>query len=170
MVAALGILLQMHKAAVQSDFPLLGEFDGEWYHDAAGDEFWTDPIVPIGGQQHKGQKCERGCTGFFEAVVTPEIELRAKVEAPDTGLVENSKRVFLSAADRTVGLPHKVELGGVCNANSHIRCKEVELVSDGMLLIWRSSIADKRRLKLNMSCVNREWALRDVRAIGRHLA
>src|SRR5262249_15592494 len=171
MVAALGILLQIHQGPVESDFPLLGELDSEWYHDAAGDELWTDPVVPIGGEHHKGQKCERSFAGFFEAIITPEIELRAKVEAPDTGLMENSKRVVLSGADRTVRLPDKIELGGVCNSNSHVRREELELIGDGSFLIWsRSSVADDGCFKLHVSCVNCEWALRKVGAIGRHLA
>ena len=106
-------------------------------------------------------QCQRGCAGFFEAIVTPEIEFPAKIEAADTGLVENSKRVFLSGADGTVRLPDKIELGGVCNSNSHVRREEVELISDGTFLIWsRSSVADEGCLKLNVSCVDREWALR----------
>ena len=102
MVAALGMLPQMSEGAIQSDFPLIGELDREWYYDAACNKLRTDPVVAIGGQHNKWQQCQGGCASLLEGIVTPEIELGAKVEATDTGLMENSERVGLSGAYCTV--------------------------------------------------------------------
>src|SRR5262245_23525950 len=170
MVAALDILPQMSKPAVQSDLPLFGKLDGQWYHDAASDELWTDAVVTIGGQADEGQKCQRSCARLFEVIVTPQIELGPNIEAADTGLVENCERVYQSGADRTIRLPHHVDFGGVCQPDSHVRCQEVELLGDGTLLICsRARVASDGCLKLNMSRVNREWALRYVWSVRCHL-
>src|SRR5690349_2114247 len=85
--------------------------------------------------------------------------------------MKNLERVCLSDTCRTIRLPYEAEFGGVRNSNSHVRRSELKLIGRGMRLIWRRPcVADQGRLELNMSCVDREWALRDVRAIGRHLA
>src|SRR5262245_4855464 len=85
--------------------------------------------------------------------------------------MDNSERVCQSDARCTIRLPYEAELGGVCNSDSHVRRSELKLIANSTGLIWSiASVADKCRLKLSVSCVGREWALRYIWAIGCHLA
>src|SRR5262245_7174101 len=81
--------------------------------------------------------------------------------------MDNSERVCLADAYRTIRLPYEADLRGARNSDPHVRRSKLKLIANPVL---RPSVADEGRLKLNMSCVDREWALRYVWAIGRHLA